>query len=146
MEVRFGVLSHDEISDRILVINPGYGERIGKYGSRPVQPQPNYIRMMYPFYEDLEASILKDGFRNPIHCLSIDEGTFCKYGTSRLWVAKKHKLDVPCIISDFTGRWEELEQLKSKKKILEKFTDQPDVFEFKKDHLRIDKCPNNPKD
>ena len=76
------------------------------------------------FYSKLEESILRDGFRNPVlvnagfvpdvyHHLLPDEWrkdpakilACVNLGGSRLWVAHQHKLTVPCIVSDFVGRF-----------------------------------------
>lgn len=77
-------------------------------------------------YSKLEDSILKTGFRNPLiitcgrpirkklfhlppelkakspHELLLLEGVT---GGSRLWVAQKHNITVPCIVNDVTGRF-----------------------------------------
>lgn len=79
-------------------------------------------------YKKLEKDILENGFKNPLivtcgkplhrkmthlppelrtkpdHQLLIMEGTD---GGSRLWVAQKHNLPVPCIINDRTGKFRE---------------------------------------
>ena len=75
-------------------------------------------------YSKLEESILAEGFRNPIiitcgHPIrkklkhvppEIRKINFKKWllmegftGGSRLWVAQKHNIPVPCFINDFTG-------------------------------------------
>jgi len=144
MYVRFGILPASIISDRVLVGNPGYGKQIGKYGSRPVAPDRSWkdkLEQQSGFYSKLESSINKEGIRNPIFCNSIREGTFCRYGTSRLWIAKKHSLDVPCIIADYINRFDDLEILENDKDIRSKFIDQPDVIEWEPE-FRIDACPH----
>jgi len=133
MIVRYGVLPASEISDRVLVDNPGYGSPIGRWGSRPVKPDGSWIskqEMKWGFYTRLEESILKEGFRNPIFCNAIPEGLFSRVGTSRLWIAKKHNLEVPCIIADYVNRFPELEELRTEKEIRAKFKDQPNKVEL----------------
>ncbi len=74
------------------------------------------------FYDKLEESILKEGCRNPILIVAgwcrenklshlpieMQEDhkkiLWCgSNGGSRLWVAQKHNLTIPCIISDFVN-------------------------------------------
>lgn len=133
MQIRFGILDPREISDKVLVTNPEYGDRIGSFGSRPVHPPTDWIKKLESrnqFYTKLEKSILDEGFRNPIFCNSIPQGTFSRVGTSRLWMAKKHKLDIPCIIADYTGRWKHLEFLGTEEDIRSKFKDQPHLIDL----------------
>jgi len=77
------------------------------------------------FFIKIEESILKDGIINPILVSlgwvipnvydtlpediqkSLDKTLIClTKGGSRLWVAQKHNLDVPCIISDYVGTYD----------------------------------------
>lgn len=128
MVIRFGILDPRLISDWVLVTNKHYGNGIGGFGSRPVKPPMDWIRKQedrHQFYSKLEASILKEGFRNPIFCNAISEGTFSRVGTSRLWIAKKHKLHIPCVIADYVHTWDDLEELNGEAEIREKFLDQP---------------------
>ena len=102
-------------------------------GTRPVKPPQSWVGKLEhknQFYTKLEESILKEGFRNPIFCNSIEQGTFSRVGTSRLWIAKKHKLDVPCIIADYVDRWTDLEELKTEQDIRGKFQDQPHIIDL----------------
>jgi len=131
--IRFGLLPSGSISDRVLVTNPGYGNRIAGFGSRPVKPPVDWVRKLEgrnEFYTKLEESILKEGFRNPIFCNAIAEGTFSRVGTSRLWFAKKHGLDIPCVIADYVNAWPELEELKGEAEIRAKFKDQPHLIDL----------------
>ena len=133
--IRYGVLPSSSISNDVLVKNPNYGKNIGGFGSRPVKP----LKFLYDklereckFYTKLEESILKEGIRNPLFCNAIQEGTFCRVGTSRLWIAKKHNLDVKVIIVDYVGKYEDtdMEILITEDDVREKFQDQPDVVDF----------------
>lgn len=77
-------------------------------------------------YQKLEASVLKEGFRNPIiitcglpkkrrienlppemRSLPPRDLLLCEMtmGGSRLHVAQKHNMKIPCIINDWTGRF-----------------------------------------
>ena len=133
MVIRYGILDPKELSDWVLVTNKHYGNGIGGFGSRPVKPPLDWIRKLESrnqFYTRLEESILKEGIRNPIFCNSIAEGTFSRVGTSRLWIAKKHKIPVPCIIADYVDRWTELEELNGEDEIRAKFQDQPHIVDL----------------
>lgn len=138
--IRYGIVSCNDISDRVIVYNPQYGQRVGPYGSRPVEPPRHKIERLYPFYEKLEESVLAEGFRNPIFCNSISQGTFCKYGTSRLWIAKKHGLPIPAVIADHEERWGHLEELFNETDVRGKYVDQPQICEIHSDWMRIDAC------
>lgn len=144
-QIRYGLLDSAAISDDVIVKNPQYGKPIGQWGSRPVKPPPDKVNRLNSengFYARLEASILKEGFRNPIFCNAYDFGTFCRYGTSRLWIAKKHKLEVPVIIADYAGIWDGLERLYTESDILNKFMDAPEILELNDDEMRFDRCPH----
>ena len=144
--IRSGVVASGELSDRVLVYNAEYGDLIGKFGSRPVTPDLSWFRKLEKkngFFTKLEKSILDEGFRNPIYCTSITEGTFCIYGSSRLWIAQKNKLDIPVIISDYVGAWDSLEELKTIEDILKKFKDPPEILEFSKEEMFINGCPHS---
>ena len=142
-KIRFGVIATGDISDRILVSNPLYGEPIGNYGSCPVTPEAAWYKKLEDkcsYYSRLEASIKEEGYRNPIFCNSIEEGTFGRYGTCRLWIAKKNSLPIPAIICDQVGRWDHLEELKTKKEVNAKFKDPPRTLIMTKDEFRFDNC------
>ena len=131
--IRYGILPSGSISTNVLVKNPDYGTRIGKWGSRPVKPLKylhDKMEQETGFYSKLEKSILEEGIRNPLFCNEIEEGLFCRVGTSRLWIAQKHNLDVPVIIVDYVGKWTELELLVTENDIRDKFQEQPDVVDF----------------
>lgn len=80
----------------------------------------------HKFFSELESSILEKGFINPIlvnagYCpklwhrklpaeMKADPSKIlvcCKWGGSRLYIAQKHNLSVPCLISDFINRFNE---------------------------------------
>ena len=144
-KIRYGVVDAESLSDRVIVKNPNYGYQVVKgWGSRPVQPTvPDYRRLEQEsgFYTNLEKSILEEGVRNPIFCNAYKEGTFCRYGTSRLWIAQKHNLKLPMVVADYAGTWDDLEELKSKAGILKKYKDKPEIVEIGKEEMRIDQCP-----
>ena len=142
-KIKFGLIKPTEISDKVIVKNPNYGTRIGEWGSREVTPNQDKQYLLKDFYQKLEESILREGFRNPIFCNSLEEGTFCRYGTSRLWIAKRHNLEIPAIIADYKDRWNTLEELFSEEEIRSKFNDQPKIIEITEQEMRIDACPHS---
>lgn len=111
-KVYYGVLPSEDIVN--VLINP---EKPEEY--------INKVNKINKFYDKLEASIIKEGFRNPILincglCYSLrvpwlpkeirydqTNKLICdKCGGSRLYIAKKLKLQIPCIISDFCNYFE----------------------------------------
>ena len=141
-KVRFGVLSSESISDKVLVLNPNYGENISGFGSRRLKPDNfiyNKLESESQFFTKLEESILSEGFRNPVLCYSVKEGVYPVYGANRVWLAKKHDLDVPCIISDYTDRYDHLDELLTEEDILSKYTDSP-VITMNEDWVHIQGC------
>jgi len=109
------------------------------------------------FYERLEENILQNGFLDPIvvnagfvkdpvwrrhpndqRALPIKEILSCyKLGGSRLWIAHKHNLSVPCIVNDFVDRFSDAEELKTEEDIMAKFINKPDSMTFDPDGLYI---------
>jgi hypothetical protein len=97
-------------------------------------------------YDKLERSIMTEGFRNPViitcgdpvkrrydnippeilklpkHEWLILEGVT---GGSRLWVAQKHDIVVPCIINDNTGRFTNGTPISSTTDAIKYFKDKP---------------------
>lgn len=97
-------------------------------------------------YARLEASILSEGFRNPmiITCGNpirrelkhlppeIKQKPITEWlllegvtGGSRLWVAQKHNLQVPCIVNDTTGQFNQGISLVSADQAAKMFKDPP---------------------
>ena len=146
-KIRYGILDSSQLSDRVLVVgNPHYGTPVGGHGSRPVAPDSTLywkLERQNNFFTQLEASILSEGIKNPIFCQSIKEGTFCRYGSTRLWVAQKKGLKVPCIIADYVDRWGDLTELKTEKSILAKYHDKPSTVVVTPTDMRIEGCSHN---
>lgn len=102
-------------------------------------------------YDRLEKSILEDGFRNPL-ILSCGVPRRCKMhhlppeiiklppkrrlllegvtGGSRLWVAQKHKIPVPCIINDYLNVYNKGTYIRSKLEADVNFKDVPQHTTF----------------
>ena len=139
----YGILEYNDIEGSALVDNKEYGQRIGKYGSRPVEPDitsRHKLEQKYGFYSKLETSIDEEGIRNPIFCQSIEEGTFGKYGLSRLWIARRKRIPIPCIIADYVERWSDLEELFTKDDIRAKYIDKPTIIDLEETFMKIAGC------
>lgn len=97
-----------------------------------------------PFYKKLEQNVLAEGFRNPILISAgfANEGKRGSYpkewkndetkvlvclrnGGSRLWVAQKHNLDIPCIVADYKNIFPDNKPLESIEEIYKYYTDKP---------------------
>ena len=113
------------------------------------------------FYDKLEASIRRDGIRNPLlvaagACVPLRrpwlppgwEGRLTdllvcdQCGGSRLWVAQRLGLDVPCVVSDFVGRFAALPDLRTREAILARFADTPRHFKFTPEGVHITSLPH----
>ena len=102
-------------------------------------------------YEKLEASMVEHGMRDPLlvtcgwptrrqhfhmppEIASLAPPTRLLLegmtGGSRLWVAQKHKMKVPCIINDFTGKWNTGTILSSRQEVINYFGDEPFALSF----------------
>ena len=102
-------------------------------------------------YAKLEASMLQEGMRNPIivtcgaprrrkseeippevrnrsprDMLIMETLT----GGSRLWVAQKHNMAIPCLINDWTGRFANLPQIVTVDQALKHYRDPPLKLSF----------------
>lgn len=70
-----------------------------------VEPNEDRIKKMNQNYnrwfDKLEASILKEGIRNPILVDARDTGLKVRYGGSRLMIAQKYDMFVPTIVADY---------------------------------------------
>lgn len=127
-------------------------------------PTPEFIKMKNEnnneFYIKLEESIKNFGVKNPIlvtagikgspltvqkkHKLpenlknSIDDIVVCdRLGGSRLWIAQKYNLKVPCIISDFIDKFHDEETLISIEQIDDKFFTKPSKIVYDKFGIHI---------
>lgn len=147
--LRYGYINPKYIEDTVLILNPNYGNPIGKYGSRPLEPPIEHrqkLENQNGFYTKLEKSIQKEGIRNPILCTSLETGTYARYGTTRLLFAKKLGLaEIPCLIVDWADRWVYLEEISQGdiNRIKALFKDPPEIIEFQHDEFIIDKCPHS---
>lgn len=95
------------------------------------------------FYSKLEKSILTYGFKNPINVWSLPEGIETRYGGSRLYIAQKHNLKIPCIISDHCNRFPNEEILYNIDQIYEKFFDLPKAIYFSNKGINMSGCEHS---
>ena len=51
-----------------------------------------------------------------------------------MWIAKKHNMDIPCVIADYVHRFDELELLESEEDIRSKFQDQPLIVDLENEN------------
>lgn len=93
------------------------------------------------FYTKLEESILREGFRNPLLVVAVKPGDIrIRYGGSRLMVAHKHKMEVPCIITDFQNCFPDAEILFTLDDVRAKFKDEPKRLFYQPQGLWISGC------
>ena len=102
-------------------------------------------------YKQLEKSILAEGFRNPItitcgpprkrswecvppemHDTDPKKLLFLEttVGGSRLWIAQKHNMTIPCLINDWTGKYQGLTELRDVDEIAKLYQDPPKKLTF----------------
>ena len=102
-------------------------------------------------YNQLEKSILAEGFRNPItitcgpprkrswecvppemHDTDPKKLLFLEttVGGSRLWIAQKHNMTIPCLINDWTGKYQELTEFRNADEIAKLYQDPPKKLTF----------------
>lgn len=112
----------------------------------PIEPDKNRMQRLNKetgFFDKLEASILKDGMRNPIVINAYIENDEIilenRYGGSRLMFAQKHDMDIACVIADFDNIFPEAEIVESKD-IKSKFLDAPRHIIYKPHGLNISGC------
>ncbi|MFA5488436.1 MAG: hypothetical protein WC284_04375 [Candidimonas sp.] len=128
----------------------------------PTRSYIDHLNKKNKFYKKLEKSILDCGFRNPIlvtagragipniridklpENIDIDDSLICdRHGGSRLWVGQKHNMDIPCIVSDFVGRFFDHEnELKNTLDIKNCFTDKPEIIRINAHGVHIKSAPH----
>ena len=144
-DIRYAILDSDLIfsSCGLTCSGPiGWTEELIEQRQKNIEKN---VSDMNIFLNKLEESILKDGFRNPILIRSgwvpdrirpriplemqndPSKILVChSSGGSRLWVAQKHRLEIPCIIMDYIGRFSnETLVEKTNDSVLEFFEDVP---------------------
>ncbi len=162
-KVRYGILNSTIIFNETGFYTEGpfgWDDESVKTRKEKCQQKINEINKESGFYIRLENSILKEGFRNPIlvdagscrlmrkgiknPCLPIEmqrdhtKILTCNYnGGSRLMIAQKYNLQIPCIISDFIDRFSDFKLLETNEDIISCFTGQPFRISFNLHGLRL---------
>lgn len=111
----------------------------------PMGPSDHQIQHMNEengYFTKLEESILREGFRNPINVWVKDNGdlTSWYYGGSRLMIAKKHNLFLPCIVSDPINKFPDAKILNGAEEIRSMFKDRPITVIFEEKGMNISGC------
>lgn len=136
-KIRYKILHHSKIFNYIGPDRPKY----------VIQKRVERLNERNQFYIKLEDSILKNGFRNPICCQNTRAGflhnrieednlarapkymleddnklLFCdRKGGSRLWIAEKHNLEIPCLICDYCEMFPECEPIEPNQESIQKY-------------------------
>lgn len=163
-EIRYAVLDPNLIFNECGPSSagpPGWTEQRIKKREAAAERYIASMNKRSGFYDKLEASILKDGFRNPIsvRCgwcpdkkniklpIEMQEDSkkilICdSHGGSRLWMAQKHNLKIPCMIVDFIGRFtNELLVAKTQEAVLKFYKDTPRRIKINEQGIAIYDLP-----
>ncbi|KKN37867.1 hypothetical protein LCGC14_0759090 [marine sediment metagenome] len=107
----------------------------------PDQGRIKKLEDLEKFFTKLEISILGEGVRNPIviNAMSKDDIT-PRYGGSRLMIAQKHNLDIPCIIADFDNIFPDSKILSDIQTIYKCFKDRPKKIFLKPHGINMSGC------
>ena len=107
---------------------------------QPGDDRINWMNETNGFFVKLEGSIIREGFRNPIVVTATRKKVTNRYGGSRLMIAQRHYLDIPCIIADYDNIFPDAKELKSIEEIREYFMDQPRKILFKSYGINMSGC------
>lgn len=162
-KLRYGILDSNIIFNEIGPFSggqPGWDDESVRIREEKGLKHIKFINEQTGFFNKLEESILKDGFRNPIlvnagWCPLIhDRGKnprlplemqddhskilSCNHnGGSRLYIAQKHNLKIPCIVVDYVDRFPEFKLLETKEDALEQYIDIPPRVMMLKQDFKI---------
>lgn len=166
-KLRYGTLDPNIIFNEVGPFSggkPGWSEEAVRLREEKGFKHIKFINEQTGFFDNLEKSILKEGFRNPIlinagWCAKIrDRGinnrlplemqedhskilSCSQNGGSRLYIAQKHNLKIPCIVADYVDRFPEFKLLETKEDVLEQYIDKPQKIMLLKDSFRIYHLP-----
>ncbi len=131
-DIRYGFLKARQIYNSVGPWDHSDNDQKKKKGLEYI----NRVNEKKPgFYDKLEESILKEGIKNPI-CVVTGKlpgwqwdqmpeeakkhGVWCpQWGGSRLFIAQKHDMMIPCLISDFAKKFTDLELVTNGNRIKE---------------------------
>ena len=126
----------------------------------PPRPRIDEYHRIDIKYHKLEASILKEGIRNPILVIAGWYGDGQKWqmpkewhddkvktlicwrnGGSRLWAAQRHNLDVPCLIADYVNMFPDDKELTSIEEIFKIYKDKPNRIKLIETGIKVYNLP-----
>lgn len=108
---------------------------------KPDQERIKKLEDLEKFFTKLEISILGEGIRNPIVITALSKDDITpRYGGSRLMIAQKHNLDIPCIIADFDNVFPSSKILSDIAKIYKCFKDRPKKIFLKPHGINMSGC------
>lgn len=98
------------------------------------------------WFDRLERSILREGFRNPVVLTARRTATELsltpRYGGSRIWVAQKHGLGLPAIVADFDDCFPEAPEV-DPADLWRLFGDPPRKIILKRHGINISGCADS---
>ena len=109
-------------------------------GLKPDEARIQRLNEEQGFFIKLEGSIIREGFRNPIVVTATNKQVSNRYGGSRLMIAQRHYLDIPCIIADYDDIFPDAVVLKNVEEIRSYFMDQPKKILFKPYGINMSGC------
>lgn len=140
----------------------GSTEEIKKERDKKAKQQLGKRNNKDKFYTKLERHICRYGIKNPIIVNSgfvatgyrkllpeemnnddiINDLVFCdRHGGSRLYIAKKLRSPIPCLINCFNGKFKKYEELHTIKEIKNKFIDAPEKIIHNEDGIHVVNVP-----
>lgn len=119
-----------------------------KFGVMPHKYLPVYdvsghiTEKKWQHYTLLEASIKREGIRNPVLWMEPPSWKQIPYGGSRCYVAQKLGLDLPMFVCDYTNdpRFDTWEDILCIRQVLDKFVDPPSYIEFTPERFEFWGC------
>jgi hypothetical protein len=108
----------------------------------PPQERIDQLNTESLWFERLEASVLKDGIKNPI-CITAKGGELnIRYGGSRLMMAQRHSIRLPAIVADYDDHFPDAECAGDDPTafVRSKYQDQPKKIFFKPHGINISGC------
>lgn len=91
------------------------------------------------FFIQLEKSILEGGIVNPVGIVAKENEVYITYGGSRLMIAQKHNMDIPCIIADFDNVFPKAKVI-TEEEVASYFKNPPTHFQLRTVKLYIHGC------
>ena len=142
--LRYGQVELSDIEWKYLPA--GQGPDLSGYVVKHAGPNPHLLSFLeegQQWWSRLASSIRDEGIRNPPLLINLREGLYIRYGASRIYVAKREGVSsTPCIIADWTGRYDSFERLETVQDVLSKYKDKPMTVKLDPD-IQILHCPHS---